>query len=360
METLLVKNLLKEYKLWQGGKHRRIYINKVPSKIDFKEFIKNNDFGIGLGEGLGVTKIAQRVENSGNISELKIYYDCNNENFYFIKQYSNVLKKFIDLLTDEIIEIYSKEIYREDNVSQEIKENSFNVLTLNGSEKQVELANEIRDNVLNFVDELEKIKMKKIEDGDYKVKDKSIEEMTEKCKRKFKRIKEEMRSIESAKFFIDNFKDILEHNSLEQKAFHINQTLKNSQLAEESKIWSLLEYETQVPHKLKKVKDYNISYEEAKKIAREIKFNNTWANEIKENVLKIVETFDEIIKQVPNASTEKTKELIIETLIQENPRYFINGFKEIKESKVESIRKIEEISRKIELIWHLFYRGVNC
>ncbi|HBH0413462.1 TPA: hypothetical protein KR352_001088 [Clostridioides difficile] len=360
MGILLEKNLLKEYKLWQGGNHKRIYISQIPSKINFKEFIKNNDFGIGLGKGLGVTKRAKCVEKLGNISELKIYYDCNDENFYFISQHSDTLKKFIGLFTDEIIEIYSKEIYEEDNVSQEIKENSFNVLTLNGSEKQVEWANEIRDNVLNFVDELEKIKMKKIKDGDYKVKDKSIEEMTEKCKRKFKRIKEGMRSIESAKFFIDNFKDILEHNSLEQKAFHMNQTLKNSQLVEESKIWSLLEYETQVPHKLKKVKDYNISYEEAKKIAREIKFNNTWANEIKENVLKIVEIFDEIIKQVPNASTEKTKELIIETLIQENPRYFINGFKEIKESKVESIRKIEEISRKIELTWHLFYRGVNC
>ncbi|HBG6421678.1 TPA: hypothetical protein KQX07_002837 [Clostridioides difficile] len=360
MGILLEKNLLKEYKLWQGGNHKRIYISQIPSKINFKEFIKNNDFGIGLGKGLGVTKRAKCVEKLSNISELKIYYDCNDENFYFISQHSDTLKKFIGLFTDEIIEIYSKEIYEEDNVSQEIKENSFNVLTLNGSEKQVEWANEIRDNVLNFVDELEKIKMKKIKDGDYKVKDKSIEEMTEKCKRKFKRIKEGMRSIESAKFFIDNFKDILEHNSLEQKAFHINQTLKNSQLVEESKIWSLLEYETQVPHKLKKVKDYNISYEEAKKIAREIKFNNTWANEIKENVLKIVEIFDEIIKQVPNASTEKTKELIIETLIQENPRYFINGFKEIKESKVESIRKIEEISRKIEEIWHLFYRGVNC
>ncbi|AUO78365.1 TPA: hypothetical protein KRE09_002325 [Clostridioides difficile] len=360
MGILLEKNLLKEYKLWQGGNHKRIYISQIPSKINFKEFIKNNDFGIGLGKGLGVTKRAKCVEKLGNISELKIYYDCNDENFYFISQHSDTLKKFIGLFTDEIIEMYSKEIYEEDNVSQEIKENSFNVLTLNGSEKQVEWANEIRDNVLNFVDELEKIKMKKIKDGDHKVKDKSIEEMTEKCKRKFKRIKEGMRSIESAKFFIDNFKDILEHNSLEQKAFHINQTLKNSQFVEESKIWSLLEYETQVPHKLKKVKDYNISYEEAKKIAREIKFNNTWANEIKENVLKIVEIFDEIIKQVPNASTEKTKELIIETLIQENPRYFINGFKEIKESKVESIRKIEEISRKIELIWHLFYRGVNC
>ncbi|EMJ6828940.1 hypothetical protein ACF12B_003507 [Clostridioides difficile] len=353
MGILLEKNLLKEYKLWQGGNHKRIYISQIPSKINFKEFIKNNDFGIGLGKGLGVTKRAKCVEKLGNISELKIYYDCNDENFYFISQHSDTLKKFIGLFTDEIIEIYSKEIYEEDNVSQEIKENSFNVLTFNGSEKQVEWANEIRDNVLNFVDELEKIKMKKIKDGDYKVKDKSIEEMTEKCKRKFKRIKEGMRSIESAKFFIDNFKDILEHNSLEQKAFHINQTLKNSQLVEESKIWSLLEYETQVPHKLKKVKDYNITYEEAKKIAREIKFNNTWANEIKENVLKIVEIFDEIIKQVPNANTEKTKELIIETLIQENPRYFINGFKEIKESKVESIRKIEEI-------WHLFYRGVNC
>ncbi|WP_107571916.1 hypothetical protein [Clostridioides difficile] len=360
MGILLEKNLLKEYKLWQGGNHKRIYISQIPSKVNFKEFIKNNDFGIGLGKELGVTKRAKCVEKLGNISELKIYYDCNDENFYFISQHSDTLKKFIGLFTDEIIEIYSKEIYEEDNVSQEIKENSFNVLTLNGSEKQVEWANEIRDNVLNFVDELEKIKMKKIKDGDYKVKDKSIEEMTEKCKRKFKRIKEGMRSIESAKFFIDNFKDILEHNSLEQKAFHINQTLKNSQLVEESKIWSLLEYETQVPHKLKKVKDYNISYEEAKKIAREIKFNKTWANEIKENVLKIVEIFDEIIKQVPNASTEKTKELIIETLIQENPRYFINGFKEIKESKVESIRKIEEISRKIEEIWHLFYRGVNC
>lgn len=360
MGILLEKNLLKEYKLWQGGNHKRIYISQIPSKINFKEFIKNNDFGIGLGKGLGVTKRAKCVEKLGNISELKIYYDCNDENFYFISQHSDTLKKFIGLFTDEIIEMYSKEIYEEDNVSQEIKENSFNVLTLNGSEKQVEWANEIRDNVLNFVDELEKIKMKKIKDGDHKVKDKRIEEMTEKCKRKFKRIKEGMRSIESAKFFIDNFKDILEHNSLEQKAFHINQTLKNSQFVEESKIWSLLEYETQVPHKLKKVKDYNISYEEAKKIAREIKFNNTWANEIKENVLKIVEIFDEIIKQVPNASTEKTKELIIETLIQENPRYFINGFKEIKESKVESIRKIEEISRKIELIWHLFYRGVNC
>lgn len=231
---------------------------------------------------------------------------------------------------------------------------------LKGSEKQIKWAKDIRANTLKFVDELEKIKIERIKKDDYKIKAMSKAEMTERYKRKFAGIREEIMCIESAKFFIDNFRDILEHNSLERKAFYINQTLKDSQFTEESRSWSLLQYETQVPHKLKKVKDYNISYEEAKKIAREIKFDNTWANEIKENVLKIVEIFDEIIKQVSNESTEKTKELIIETLIQKNAQYYINGFKEIKESKVESIRKIEEISRKKELIWHLFYRGTNC
>ncbi|MGX8128470.1 hypothetical protein ACWTV9_19580 [Clostridioides difficile] len=232
---------------------------------------------------------------------------------------------------------------------------------LNGSEKQIAWANDIRKDILILVDELEKCKIKRINIGEYKVKDMGVEEMTDRCKRKFERIREEIRNIESAKFFIDNFRYILEYNSLEQKAFHVNQKLKDSQLTEKSRSWSFLQGETQASHRLKKVKDYNISYEEAKEIAKKIKFNDNWSNEIKENVLEIVEIFDEAIKQVNNIEeTEKAKEYIIETLIQENPQFYRNGFKGIKKYEIENYRNMKDEKRKIEVAYLLFKDGIEC
>ncbi|MDM9874725.1 hypothetical protein QVB39_18130, partial [Clostridioides difficile] len=169
------------------------------------------------------------------------------------------------------------------------KKGDIKLKELKGSEKQIIWANDIRTDILNLTNELEKSKIERIKNEDYKIKDMSIEEMTERCKRKFERIREAISNIENAKFFIDNFRNVLKYNSLNQKAFHINQILKDSQFAKENRNWSFLQGETQASYRLKKVKDYSISYEEAKKIAKEINFNDNWSNEIKENVLEIVE-----------------------------------------------------------------------
>ncbi|MCC0752648.1 hypothetical protein KGF47_18170 [Clostridioides sp. ZZV13-5731] len=232
---------------------------------------------------------------------------------------------------------------------------------LKGSEKQIKWAIDIRKDLILFVDELEKIKMERIKNEDYKIKDMSKGEMTERCKRKFERIREEIRNIESAKFFIDNFRYILEHNSLDKKAFYINQKLKDSQFTKESRNWTLLQGETQAPHRLKKNKDYSISYEEAKKIAKEIKFSDNWTSEIKENVIEIVKIFDDAVKQATNTEyIEKTVEYIIETLIQKNGQFYRNGFADIKKKEIENYKKIESAERKIELTYLLFKKGVEC
>lgn len=232
---------------------------------------------------------------------------------------------------------------------------------LKGSEKQIRWAEDIRKDILTLVDELEKCKIKRIEIEEYKIKDMSIEELTERCKRKFERIREEIRNIDSAKFFIDNFKNILQHNSLNQKAFHINQKLKDYGLGDENRNWSFLQGETQASYRLKKVKDCNISYEEAKEITKKIKFNDDWTNIIKENVLEIVEIFDNAVKQVNNVEEiEKAKEYIIETLIQENPQFYKNGFGGIKKYEIENYRNSKDEKRKIKIAYLLFKDGVEC
>ncbi|HBF0792118.1 TPA: hypothetical protein KNP18_003745 [Clostridioides difficile] len=241
------------------------------------------------------------------------------------------------------------------------KKGDIKLKELKGSEKQIIWANDIRTDILNLINELEKSKIERIKNEDYKIKDMSIEEMTERCKRKFERIREAISNIENAKFFIDNFRNVLKYNSLNQKAFHINQILKDSQFAKENRNWSFLQGETQASYRLKKVKDYSISYEEAKKIAKEINFNDNWSNEIKENVLEIVEIFDDAVKQATSTEyIEKAKKYIIETLIQKNAQFYRNGFADIKKKQIENYRKIESDERKIEIAYQVFRDGVEC
>lgn len=113
------------------------------------------------------------------------------------------------------------------------KKGDIKMKELKGSEKQIIWANDIRADILNLTNELEKSKLERIKNEDYKIKDMSIEEMIERCKRKFERIREAISNIEDAKFFIDNFRNVLKYNSLNQKAFQINQIFRESQFTEE-------------------------------------------------------------------------------------------------------------------------------
>ncbi|AEF56900.1 hypothetical protein KWY15_18010 [Clostridioides difficile] len=240
------------------------------------------------------------------------------------------------------------------------KKGDIKMKELKGSEKQIIWANDIRTDILNLTNELEKSKIERIKNEDYKIKDMSIEEMTERCKRKFERIREAISNIEDAKFFIDNFRNVLKYNSLNQKAFQINQIFRESQFTEEIGNLKFLKGETQASHKLRKVEG-SISYEEAKKIAKEINFNDNWSNEIKENVLEIVEIFDDAVKQATSTEyIEKAKKYIIETLIQKNAQFYKNGFADIKKKQIENYRKIESAERKIEIAYQIFRDGVEC
>ncbi|HBY3012441.1 TPA: hypothetical protein MIV81_003616 [Clostridioides difficile] len=240
------------------------------------------------------------------------------------------------------------------------KKGDIKMKELKGSEKQIIWANDIRTDILNLTNELEKSKIERIKNEDYKIKDMSIEEMTERCKRKFERIREAISNIEDAKFFIDNFRNVLKYNSLNQKAFQINQIFRESQFTEEIGNLKFLKGETQASHKLRKVEG-GISYEEAKKIAKEINFNDNWSNEIKENVLEIVEIFDDAVKQATSTEyIEKAKKYIIETLIQKNAQFYKNGFADIKKKQIENYRKIESAERKIEIAYQIFRDGVEC
>ncbi|EGT4211818.1 hypothetical protein QCK_4286 [Clostridioides difficile CD45] len=240
------------------------------------------------------------------------------------------------------------------------KKGDIKMKELKGSEKQIIWANDIRTDILSLTNELEKSKIERIKNEDYKIKDMSIEEMTERCKRKFERIREAISNIEDAKFFIDNFRNVLKYNSLNQKAFQINQIFRESQFTEEIGNLKFLKGETQASHKLRKVEG-SISYEEAKKIAKEINFNDNWSNEIKENVLEIVEIFDDAVKQATSTEyIEKAKKYIIETLIQKNAQFYKNGFADIKKKQIENYRKIESAERKIEIAYQIFRDGVEC
>ncbi|EMJ5915844.1 hypothetical protein KLK92_18525 [Clostridioides difficile] len=240
------------------------------------------------------------------------------------------------------------------------KKGDIKMKELKGSEKQIIWANDIRADILNLTNELEKSKLERIKNEDYKIKDMSIEEMIERCKRKFERIREAISNIEDAKFFIDNFRNVLKYNSLNQKAFQINQIFRESQFTEEIGNLKFLKGETQASHKLRKVEG-SISYEEAKKIAKEINFNDNWSNEIKENVLEIVEIFDDAVKQATSTEyIEKAKKYIIETLIQKNAQFYRNGFADIKKKQIENYRKIESDERKIEIAYQVFRDGVEC
>ncbi|HDF2751962.1 TPA: hypothetical protein PC444_003382 [Clostridioides difficile] len=240
------------------------------------------------------------------------------------------------------------------------KKGDIKMKELKGSEKQIIWANDIRADILNLTNELEKSKLERIKNEDYKIKDMSIEEMIERCKRKFERIREAISNIEDAKFFIDNFRNVLKYNSLNQKAFQINQIFRESQFTEEIGNLKFLKGETQASHKLRKIEG-SISYEEAKKIAKEINFNDNWSNEIKENVLEIVEIFDDAVKQATSTEyIEKAKKYIIETLIQKNAQFYRNGFADIKKKQIENYRKIESAERKIEIAYQIFRDGVEC
>ncbi|HHS9340280.1 TPA: hypothetical protein ACTWRT_003486 [Clostridioides difficile] len=219
------------------------------------------------------------------------------------------------------------------------KKGDIKMKELKGSEKQIIWANDIRADILNLTNELEKSKLERIKNEDYKIKDMSIEEMIERCKRKFERIREAISNIEDAKFFIDNFRNVLKYNSLNQKAFQINQIFRESQFTEEIGNLKFLKGETQASHKLRKVEG-SISYEEAKKIAKEINFNDNWSNEIKENVLEIVEIFDDAVKQATSTEyIEKAKKYIIETLIQKMHNFIEMDLQTLKRSRLKTIEK---------------------
>ncbi|MDC9421671.1 hypothetical protein PSL90_18160, partial [Clostridioides difficile] len=94
---------------------------------------------------------------------------------------------------------------------------------------------------------------------------------------------------------------------------------------------------------------------------KEINFNDNWSNEIKENVLEIVEIFDDAVKQATSTEyIEKAKKYIIETLIQKNAQFYKNGFADIKKKQIENYRKIESAERKIEIAYQIFRDGVEC
>ncbi|HFL3696658.1 TPA: hypothetical protein ACG3QY_001768 [Clostridioides difficile] len=126
MENLLEEALLEEYRLWKKGNEKRIYINKVPKLINIEEFIENNDFGIGKGKGLGISKIARLLRNDGDISIAKLYYDCIYEEFLFKESNSETVNNFIKLFTSELILRYSQkreEAVVDDEKNETNKEN---------------------------------------------------------------------------------------------------------------------------------------------------------------------------------------------------------------------------------------------
>ncbi|MFL8710806.1 hypothetical protein Q3304_08570 [Clostridioides sp. GD02377] len=233
------------------------------------------------------------------------------------------------------------------------KEGGIKLKELRGSEKQVNWANDIRKELLNVIDELEEVDNKYFEKKD-------LIKMIKSWEKKLEKIREEVRNVDSAKFFIDYFKEILKHNSLREKASWICHAIEDSTL-EENRSWDLLAHKAKLNYRREIIKEFKISYEEAKEITKDIKFEDDWANEIKENVLEIVEIFDDAVKQINNVEEiEKTKEYIIETLIQENPQFYKNGFKGIKKDEIENYRNMKDEKRKIEVAYLLFKDGVEC
>lgn len=107
MENLLEEALLEEYKLWKKGNEKRIYINKISELINIEKLIENNDFGIGKGKGLGISKIARLLKSDGDISIAELYYDCTYEEFLFQETNSETVNNFIKLFTSELISRYS-------------------------------------------------------------------------------------------------------------------------------------------------------------------------------------------------------------------------------------------------------------
>ncbi|HFL3653792.1 TPA: hypothetical protein ACG3P3_001516 [Clostridioides difficile] len=131
MENLLEEALLEEYKLWEKGNEKRIYINKIPELINIEKLIENNDFGIGKGKGLGISKIARLLNNDRDISIAKLYYDCTYEEFIFQETNSETVNNFIKLLTNELILRYSpkKEEAVEDDEKNETNKEIYEICT---------------------------------------------------------------------------------------------------------------------------------------------------------------------------------------------------------------------------------------
>ncbi|MFL8710771.1 hypothetical protein Q3304_08395 [Clostridioides sp. GD02377] len=174
MENLLEEALLEEYKLWKKGNDKRIYINKIPELIDIEELIENNDFGIGKGKGLGVSKIARLLKNDGDISIAKLYYDCTYEEFLFQETSSETVNNFIKFFTNELVSRYSPEKEEEEVIEEnetyeeeheKYKKMSFDEMPndteflLKGTNKYLVCYNEIYSGINSMLDDIHKSKI---------------------------------------------------------------------------------------------------------------------------------------------------------------------------------------------------------
>lgn len=230
-----------------------------------------------------------------------------------------------------------------------------------GTETEIKLANDIRKDLLRTINEIEDIKIEKIKKGVYVKKNMNIEETTKMYKEKMAMIKKRILSANNATLFIHIFEAVLEHNCLEQKSCYINCNLKYFRLGEEDIIWKNLMDETQDYKRLKRVKKLDMTYEEAKKIAKEIRFNDAFADETKEKILEIIEIFEDALThtQVDERLVKRIKRYIIEVITQENPQFYKNAFGRIKQSQIEN-HKAQNAKDKIEIVRYTFYRAIMC
>lgn len=229
-----------------------------------------------------------------------------------------------------------------------------------GTETEIKLANDIRKDLLKTINEIESIKIEKIKKGVYVKKNMSIEETTKMYKEKMAMIKKRILSANNATLFIRIFKVVLEHNCLEQKSCYLNFNLKHFRL-EKNIVWKNLMNETQDYKRLKRVKKLDMSYDEAKKKAKEIRFNDAFADETKEKILETIEIFEDALThtQTDERLEKRIKRYIIEIITQENPQFYKNAFQRIKQSHIDNY-KAQNAKDKIEIARHLFYHAVIC
>lgn len=228
-----------------------------------------------------------------------------------------------------------------------------------GTETEIKLANDIRKDLLKTINEIESIKIEKIKKGVYVKKNMSIEETTKMYKEKMAMIKKRILSANNATLFIRIFKVVLEHNCLEQKSYYLNFNLKHFRL-EKNIVWKNLMDETQDYKRLKRVKKLDMSYDEAKKIAKEIRFNDAFADETKEKILETIEIFEDALihTQTDERLEKRIKRYIIEIITQENPQFYKNAFQRIKQTHIDNY-KAQSPKDKIEIARDLFFYAVK-